>query len=560
MMRNVLTRRRFALTASAAALSVFSAMPASAQEAGEPIREIVLWARAQAANPQAYQAAQLIAQAWGKLGLEVEVRGVPRPQQSDVVWYNRDSWDTTMWQMVGRPERSDPDELVYNLFHSSTAPSGYNFIGYVNPEFDAVAEAQRVETDEEKRQALIKQSQQIIAEDQPYMLLVHPVQVFAFDNTVWDPASMVEQPGLGIKNFWSYVGATPIGDQKDLILNSSDELNAINPLYISGATDSWITELIWDRMMRIGPDGLPQPWAAESYEWVDDTTIELTLREGMMWHDGQPVTVEDVMFSFEAPAMGDEVPMYAPFVSNIASMEAVDDRTVRMSLNEPSAAFLTSTLAKINLIPKHVWEPILADLVNQPENAESVVEEARIGSGPYKFVDWAVQSQVVLEANADHFSAPKADRWVLRIVPNVEASLGMLRSGDVNFLSDYTGDPAILKDVAAEDGDLEVVESIDIGIQFLAFNNRRPPFDDANFRRALSYAVPRELMVAAAWNGYAVPSNSVVSPALAFWHDETVLPIETGPEVASTFLEAGGYVLVDDRLHYPAGGVETLEP
>ena len=51
-------------------------------------------------------------------------------------------------------------------------------------------------------------------------------------------AELVEQPGLGIKNFWSYTGATPIGDQKDMIVNSSDELNAINPLYISGATDS----------------------------------------------------------------------------------------------------------------------------------------------------------------------------------------------------------------------------------------------------------------------------------------------------------------------------------
>jgi peptide/nickel transport system substrate-binding protein len=542
---------RLAFTAGAALLL---ASPALA--AGDEIRPITIWARTQAANPQAYQAAQLIAQAWQDLGLEVEVRGIPRPQQSDLVWYDRDGWDATMWQMVGRPERSDPDEVVYNLFHSSTAESGYNFVGYINPEYDEVAEAQRVEPDEAKRQALVRKSQEIIARDQPYMFLVHPTKVFAFDKTVWDPASIVEQSGLGIKNFWTFVGAAPQGDQKDMILNSSDEMNAINPLYISGATDSWVTELIWDRLMRIGPDGLPQPWAAESYQWLDPTTIEITIRPDMTWHDGKPVTVEDVVFSFEAPAMGDEAPMYKPFVEGITSIEATGDRTVKMTLDQPNAAFLTSSLAKINLIPKHVWEPILADLVNKPENAEQVVEEKRIGSGPFKYVDWTLQQQVVLEANKDHWSAPKMERWVLRIIPNVEAALGMLRSGEVNFMSDYTGDPQILIDVADQDGDLAIVDSVDIGFQFLGFNARRAPFDDPAFRRALSFAVPRELMVAAAWNGFSVPSNSVVSPALPFWHNEAVLPIPAGEEAAMAELEKGGYELVDGKLHYPDGGTE----
>lgn len=543
-------------TTFAAALALSASAVAfanTALAAGDAVRPITIWARSQAANPQAYQAAELIAQAWRDLGLEVEVRGIPRPQQSDLVWYNRDQWDTTMWQMVGRPERSDPDELVYNLFHSSTAPSGYNFVGYVNSEYDKVAEAQRVATNEAERRDLVFQSQEIIDEDQVYALLVHPTKVFAFDETVWAPDSMVEQPGLGIKNIWTFLNAEPVGEQKDMILNSSDQMNAINPLYISGATDSWVTELIWDRMMRIGPDGLPQAWAADGYEWVDDTTLDVTLRQGMTWHDGEPVTVEDVVFSFEAPAMGDEVPMYKPFVENIASVEALDDSTVRFTLNEPSAAFLTSTLSKINLIPKHIWEPIMEELVNQPENAESYVEEQRIGSGPFKFVDWQLQQQVVLEANEEHFQPPNMERWILRIVPNVEATLGMLRSGEINFLSDYTGDPQVLLEIAEQDGDIEVVSSVDIGFQFLAFNLRRPPFDDPNFRKALSLAIDRNLMVAAAWNGYAVPANSVVSPALEYWHNPEVLPMETGEEVAKQLLEEGGYEVVDGRLHYPEG-------
>ena len=122
------TRRAALLSISAAALMAGQLpMAVPGHAAGDPIRKLVLLTAAQAADPQEYQAAQLIAQEWRKLGLDVEVRGLPRPQLSDLVWYNREKWDITMWRMVGRPERSDPDELVFNLFHSSTARQGLQF-------------------------------------------------------------------------------------------------------------------------------------------------------------------------------------------------------------------------------------------------------------------------------------------------------------------------------------------------------------------------------------------------------------------------------------------------
>ena len=307
---------------SLAGFTLALALVAGAFAQGDRIRSIELLSRPQAAAPQEFQSAQLIAQAWRELGLDVTVNAMPWEQLADVVWYERDVWDVTAWQMVGRPERGDPDEIVFNLFHSSTAESGYNFIGYNNPAYDAVAEAQRVETDPDARQAIVAEAQQIINVDQPYMFLVHPQVAYAFRSDIWSPDSIVEQNGIGIKNFWSFIGAQPASDQRDMILNSADVVQAINPFYISGAVDSWITELIWDRLLRVGPDGLPQPWAAESYTWVDDTTIDVTLRSGMTWHDGEPVTVEDVVFSFEAP-MGGEVPMYAPFVSGIESGRSV---------------------------------------------------------------------------------------------------------------------------------------------------------------------------------------------------------------------------------------------
>jgi peptide/nickel transport system substrate-binding protein len=542
-----------AITASA----ILAVLSASQAVAGDPIRKIEILSRPQAAQPQEFQSIQLIAQQWRKLGLDVEVKVMPWEQMSDVVWYQRDKWDTTAWQMVGRPERSDPDEIVYNLFHSSTADKGYNFIGYKNPEYDAVVEAQRVEIDPEKRKELIYKAQQILAQDQPNMMLVHPKQTFAIDKTVWDPASLVNQSGIGIRNTWTFMALTPLGEKKDIVLNSGDNVQAINPLYISGGVDSWVFELVYDRLLRVGPDGLPKVWAAESYEWKDDKTITVKLREGMKWHDGKPVTPEDVKFSFEAAVSG-EAPMYAPFASNIDKID-INGNDITFTLKKPSASFVTSSLAKINLIPRHVWEPVLADLKTKDENAESYQEKTPIGSGPFKFERWLTNEEIVLAANREHFNAPKADRWILRIVPNVEAALGMLRSGEINFMAEFSGDPQVLINAAEQDGDLEVVSTVEMGFRYIGFNERRPPFDDPAFRRALSAAVDRQLIVKAAFRGFAEPSNSVISPALEFWYDKSVMDgFQTGGELAAKILEDAGYTLEDGRLHYPGDRKETI--
>ncbi len=536
-----------------AALATFGATVASA----DPIRRIDLISRPQAAQPAEFQFTQLVAQEWRRLGLDVNVRVMPWEQMLDIVWSSRDAWDTTAWQMVGRPERSDPDEIIFNLFHSSTAERGFNFIGYSNPEFDAVAEAQRVTLDPDERRELIRQAQAILAADQPNMMLAHPQSTYAFNQSVWNPDSVVDQGGIGIRNTWTFMSLEPVGDQRDIILNSSDNVQAINPLFISGGVDSWITELVWDRLMRIGPDGLPTPWAATGFEWIDDTTITVTLRDDMMWHDGEPVTPEDVRFSFEAAGSG-EAPMYSPFVANIESID-IDGMDITFNLTAPSAAFLTASLAKINLIPRHIWEPILEDLAGSDQNAESVQENPPVGSGPFRFRSWAQNEEIVLSANEDHFNAPNADRWILRIVPNVEAALGMLRSGEINFLADLPGDPSVLQAAVEQDENLVMASAVDIGFRYVAFNNRRAPFDDPAFRNALSSAVDRRLVVGAAFRGFAVPSSSVVSPALEFWHNEETAMTEAGIDHAMSLLEAAGYRVIDGRLHYPEGVSETLD-
>ena len=553
-------RRLFVTASLLVATAAVAPSTALAQASGDKIRKIVLVSWPQGVNPQAYQASQMIAQQWRQLGLDVEVRSMPWAQHIQLVWNEREKWDTTMWRMVGRPERSDPDEVVYNNYHSTSAPTGFNFVGYISPEYDKVAEEQRHTIDPEKRKALVRQAQRLLDRDQPQMFIVHPTTMKAFNKDVWAEDSIVSESGIGIRNFWTFIRATPKGAQKQMVLNSAEPVVAISPMYIAGSASSWVTELVWDRLARVGPDGLPQNWAAERIDWVNPSTVDVTLRAGMNWHDGKPVTVEDVIYSFEVPTTGNKVPMYKSAVADIVKIEKTGDRKIRFTLKGPNSAFVTATFAKVNLVPKHIWEPIMKDLMAKPENAESIPNPPAIGSGPFKMVRNRGQEEVVLDRFDGHFSAPKMERWVLRIVPNPEATLGMLRRNEINFLADYGGAPDVLEKLAKEVPQIAVKSEVDIGFEYAAFNLRRPPFNDVNFRRALSFSMDRNVLAQAAWNGYAVPSNSQVSPALKFWHDDDITKMRTGLPVAREILEKAGYKTVGGKLYYPDGVKETLPP
>jgi peptide/nickel transport system substrate-binding protein len=533
-------------------------------QSGAPVEPIIVLSNTQAEDPIEFETTRLLVENMRQLGLQVEHKAVPWAQYSDTVWFQRletpeaaggTGWQMTAWRMVARPERMDPDEFVFNLFHSSTAENGYNFVGYNNPEYDALAEAQRGETDQETRRQEIFEAQAIIANDVPYVYVAHPSLPQLVRTDVWDPASIVDAQGIGIQNFWTWIGLTPLGDQKTIITNTGDDLIAINPLYIAGDAPSRITELVWDRLMRIGPDGLAQPWAAEKVTWEDDVTVLVTLREGMMWHDGQPVTVDDVKFSFEAPGTG-EAPMYAPFTSRITNIEIVDDRSLRFTLSEPWVAFEIASLAKVNIIPKHIWEPLLADLANiEDQNAQDLtIDQApAIGSGPFKFVDWVEGETAILTANTDHFSPPKAEGWVVKILPNQESALGQIQTGELNFLREWEGDSAVLKEVADADPNIELYASPDLGFRFFAFNNRFAPFDNVTIRKAVAHVMPKESIIQNIFKGFGVPADSYVSAAIEYWHNPDLPQYEFSIDAARQVLADAGFEWDSEgMLHYPA--------
>ena len=124
-----------------------------------------------------------------------------------------------MWRMVGRPERSDPDELVFNLFHSSTADKGFNFVGYTNKAYDKIAEDQRRRIDI-KREGAGRRGAEDGRSRRALRVSRAPQERRRLPAPSGTPASIVDQGGIGIRNFWTFVKAAPASDKKDMIVNS----------------------------------------------------------------------------------------------------------------------------------------------------------------------------------------------------------------------------------------------------------------------------------------------------------------------------------------------------
>jgi peptide/nickel transport system substrate-binding protein len=143
----------------------------------------------------------------------------------------------------------------------------------------------------------------------------------------------------------------------------------------------------------------------------------------------------------------------------------------------------------------------------------------------------------------------------------MEAALGMILNVEINFLTTYTGDASLLAQKLKANPHLTMISSVDLGFKFVAANHRRAPFSDRAFRRAIAAIMDRQLIVDAVWKGFAVPGDSIISPALKFWKNTNLNYPTGGQEAARKMLEEAGYEWdKKGRLMYPEGQKETLKP
>jgi len=479
------------------------------------------------------EALRLMTDAWGKLGLKVN----PTVQPAHIVVpraYDREYEHVVYCFWSSAPERLDAAFWLSEFYHSRNAEKGKrNWGQYINPKADQLIDEQESELDTEKRRDLIWKIQAEVAKDHPIWYVIHDQIFTVYNSKNWKGVvNMLGCPPNRADAPWTLINMEPKGQSKIFRLGFTIDLTGQNPFTQANASSQGLIRLVYDRFVQIAPDLKPVPWAAESWNWVNKSTLDLKVRRGMKFHDGKPVTPEDAAFSFEY-LLKHQMPRYGTVTSNLSAVKLLDDGSVRLSLKKPSASFVGSALTYAHIIPKHIWEK-----VEKPIDFE---DPQLIGSGPFKITSWKKGERYFFESHKDHFSKPKMDGFYLILIPSLESQIGLLESGEIDMIENKLLTYSLCKDLTKKPN-LSFVSTDNP-----AFFEMRPkcttrPFNDVEFRRALHHAIPKEQIVKIAYEGQGVVGhNTPITPKNKYWHNPKIPFVDFNLEKSKAILKKAGY-------------------
>ncbi len=329
-------------------------------------------------------------------------------------------------------------------------------------------------------------------------------------------------------------------------------ISRLNPLLDSGnQPDRDVDRLLYCSLIVFDARGLPQPGIAESWGISHDgTTYNFALRKDAKWHDGQPVTVDDVIFTIQLMS-NDAIPL-PPDIRALwkaVKYKALDAHTLQLRLPEAFAPFLD--YLTFGILPKHVWENIPPEqMVNAPQNLEPV------GCGPYRFDHLVVENGkikgIALRAFDDYFGGrPYIDRMVFRYYPTAQEALQAYRDGEVLGIQRIT--PDILAD-ALRERNLNFYTTRLPRMTLVLFNlgNKEVGFlQDKTVRHALYLGLNRRWMIDHVLDGQAFEATGPIFPGTWAYYDK-LQPTPYNPDKAISLLK-------DDKFVIPAGGGNVRE-
>jgi peptide/nickel transport system substrate-binding protein len=306
----------------------------------------------------------------------------------------------------------------------------------------------------------------------------------------------------------------------------------LNPILRGSITEIFIQNAMFRPLMRANPETLEsEPLLAETWE-VDDSGAELTvsLREGVEWHDGTPVTADDIKFTFDKVMEPETLTGFTANVTDLESVDVVDTHTATFNLSSPSSAFVSSM--QIHLIPKHILE-------DEDDINIAGFNQNPLGCGPFKFERFVDGDEVTLVANEEYFGGrPHLDELIYKVIPDVNVRLAQIRTGEVNVVDAV--EPAQLEQLEGNP-DISIYRMNQTSYFGFFVNWQKPPFDDIRVRRALNHAVDKQAIVDRVLLGEATLATSVFPPALDWAHTSDVETQEYDPERAIALLAEAGW-------------------
>jgi len=315
----------------------------------------------------------------------------------------------------------------------------------------------------------------------------------------------------------------------------------LNSAVQSGIVTGYPGAQLFASPMRYDENWEPQPYLAESWNVSDDgLTVTLNLVKNAKFHDGAPITSEDIAFSVEV------IKANHPFKSMFAPVESVDTpdaHTAVLNLSKPHPALMLAMSGQLmSIIPKHIYgDGEITDVKTHPRNNENVV-----GSGPFKLVEFKNGEHVILERFDDFFieGRPYLDRVVMRIITDPAARAIAYENGEIH-MGAFESLPRIINRLKKVDTLTVTPDGYGaIGpIDWLAMNTAKGPLSDVRVRKAIAYAVDKNFIHKALMQGTASDSTSGIHPDSPFYVAQDGYDVDL--EKSAVLLDEAGFPVKD---------------
>lgn len=295
-------------------------------------------------------------------------------------------------------------------------------------------------------------------------------------------------------------------------------------------------QLIWDTLIYKTSDGEYQPLLATEWTWVDDTTLEFKLRDDVVWHDGEPFTGKDAVYTFNYISTPDNGVNVQSNVNWIENAEMVDDTTLRLNLKRPFPAALEYISTLHAILPEGFFG----------DEGKAGANGRLVGTGPYKLTEFEQGDRIRVEAFDNYFEGslkgqPTFDAIVYRVIPDTSTQIAELLSGGIDWIWRVPPDQA--EPMSGVPG-VTVSADETMRISFLSMNTRDMeggnPLQDLKVRQAIAYAIDRDQIVEQV---IGEGSNVINSPCFRtqFGCVEDATSIDYNPEKAKELLAEAGY-------------------
>lgn len=304
----------------------------------------------------------------------------------------------------------------------------------------------------------------------------------------------------------------------------------INPILATDSISGEISEWIFNSLITYDKDGKVVPKLAKSYRFLDNTTLEFTLRDDVYWSDGVKFSAKDVLFTYETIISPKIYTPYASSFSHVKSVAIVGKNKILIKYKYPYFKALETWMMEV--LPYH-------KLKDEKDLMTAKFNQTPIGTGPYTLDKVSISSNIVLHANANYFiHKPKIDKIVYHFVPDPSSEFLMLKSNklDMGTLSSLQLERQIDDDFKKR---FNIYEDISHSYSYIGFNLHSEKFKNPKVREALSFAINRKELVNIMYFGHGRVCNGPFLPGTGAYNDKVKSPEQNIAKAKQLLKEAG---------------------